>query len=379
MESLGVLAGGVAHDLNNMLGPMVGYPDLMLLKLAEDDPMRRHVKKIAESARQAASVVQDLLSLARRGRHEMEPTDMNDVVKSYSDSRSFLKLKEDHPEVDVKIELQEQLGKINGSASHLQKTVMNLVVNAFDAMPEGGELIVSTSEKFVSELASGYTNIKPGNYVLFQVRDSGMGIEPKDLERIFEPYFSKKTMGTSGTGLGLSVVYGVVKDHGGYYDILSTLGKGTEFILYFPIIYTEDELSSEDEQNYTGTETVLVVDDLEDQRDMTSELLVSLGYKTRMAANGREAVEYLRHNTVDIVVLDMIMEPGFDGLDTYREIIKLHPDMRVMVMSGYSVTNRVEEMKKLGGGQYLRKPFSLQEIGTAVRNELDKVMDARSV
>ncbi len=372
MESLGILAGGVAHDLNNLLGPVVGYSELILAQMSGDDRTGQRVRKIGKSAQDAADVIQDLLTLARRGRYDMVPTKVNDIVKDYVDSPSFEKLSESHPEVDVNVELDESIDMIMGSSAHLAKVVMNLIVNAFDAMPDGGALSVTSSQRWVEKLASGHEGVVPSDYVLLRIRDSGMGIDAKDLARIFEPYYSKKKMGTSGSGLGLSVVYGVVKDHKGYYDILSEPGDGAEFILYFPVTDVEEIAEPVQADDFSGTETVLVVDDVEEQRVMASEILSSLGYQVQVASGGKDAIEYLRHNTVDLALLDMIMEPGFDGLDTYREIVKLHPDQKAVVVSGFSATERVEEMRRLGAGDYVRKPYSIASLGKAVRDELDR-------
>lgn len=372
MESLGILAGGVAHDLNNMLGPLVGYPELILMKLPENSPVRKQVQRIGKAAQEAADVVQDLLTLARRGRYEMVPTNVNEIVQAYVDSPSFVRLTEKHPDVVVKLKLDRSIDKILGSALHLSKVFMNLIVNAFDAMPEGGELTVETSQQYLESLESGYDKVESHDYVRFRVRDTGMGIDPKDLDKIFEPYYSKKKMGTSGSGLGLSVVYGIVKDHKGYYDVFSTVGEGTEFILYFPVTSVEVEHWSDTETGYGGKENVLVVDDVDDQRELASDLLSSLGYQVETASNGREAVEYLRNHSVDIMVLDMIMEKDFDGLDTYREIISLKSGQKAVIVSGFSATDRVQETQRLGAGQYIKKPFTREAIGKAVREELDK-------
>ena len=372
MKSLGILAGGVAHDLNNMLGPLVGYPELMLLKLPEDSPLRKQVLRIGAAAKQAADVVQDLLTLARRGRYEMEPTDLNAVIEGYLDTPGFATLSEKRPDVQVTTVLDRNAGTILGSTPHLSKVVMNLVVNAFDAMPDGGTLTLSTERQYLEKLQGGYDKVLPGNYALMTVRDTGIGIDPKDADKIFEPYYSKKKMGTSGSGLGLSVVYGVVKDHKGYYDVFSEVGKGTTFTLYFPISSVSPELQRQTTLDLKGTETVLVVDDDTSQREMAAELLASYGYRVNTAANGHEALRVLQEKPVDIIVLDMIMEKDFDGLDAYREIVKLRPGQPVIVVSGFSPTERVEEMQKLGAGQYVKKPYTRQSLVTALRAELNR-------
>jgi CheY-like chemotaxis protein len=224
----------------------------------------------------------------------------------------------------------------------------------------------------MERLHSGYEDIVPGMYAILTVQDSGTGIDPADIDKIFEPYYSKKKMGTSGSGLGLSVVYGVVKDHKGYYDVLSELGKGTAFVLYFPVSTVAAEIKQQNLIDLKGTETVLVVDDDPGQCEIASELLSSYGYRVSTAANGHEALDLLTKESIDIVVLDMIMEKGFDGLDTYREIIKARPGQKAIIISGFSPTERVEEMQGLGAGQYVRKPYTRQSLATAIRGELSR-------
>ncbi len=371
MESLGILAGGVAHDLNNMLGPLVGYPELILMKLPEDSPIRKQIQRIGASAKGAAQVVQDLLSLARRGRYEMEPVNINAIVEAYLDSPGFLKLAEERPNIKVQKNLDRNIGNIIGSAPHLSKVIMNLTVNAFDAMPDGGRLEIESSRKYLTSLLSNHDKIEKTDYAILKFRDTGMGIDKKDIERIFEPYYSKKKMGKSGSGLGLSVVYGILGDHKGHYDIISEPGQGTEFILYFPITKEAIE-SAEIHKDIGGSENVLIIDDVEEQREIASDFLTSLGYKVRCCSNGSEAIRDVEKKAPDILVMDMFMEPGFDGLDTFQEIIKKNPRQKAVIVSGFSTTERVEKMQKLGAGSYIRKPFTLEQIGQAVREELNR-------
>ena len=233
MESLGVLAGGVAHDLNNMLGPLVGYAELILLGLADDSPIRRKVEIMKTSAQDAADVIQDLLTLARRGRYELSPTCLNDVVQSYLESPGYGSRAEANPKVEIVTHLEDPLPNILGSAPHLAKVVMNLIVNAFDAIAESGTITVVTETTTRGQLPSGAE--EDTDYVALRVRDTGMGIDAASLGKIFEPYYSKKEMGSSGSGLGLSVVHGIMTDHKGLYDVSSTVGGGTEFALFFPV------------------------------------------------------------------------------------------------------------------------------------------------
>ncbi len=373
IKSLGLLAGGVAHDLNNMLGPLVGYPELILRKLPDDSPFRDQIKKIGSSAKDAASVIQDLLTLARRGRYEMVVTDLNKVITEYLDSPGFEQIKEENPEINYVIDLESEKQLIKGSSPHLAKVVMNLVVNAVDAMSGNGTLTISTRTQDLDKLFSGYSSINACEYVVFKVQDTGNGIESEDIKKIFEPYYSKKTMqGSRGSGLGLSVVYGILQDHGGYYDVFSEVGKGTEFVLYFPVPAESQEFKDISEVLPEGVETILVVDDDDGQRELIQQVLSTFGYDVTTARNGTEAVKLIESKSFDLVVLDMIMEPGFDGLDTYKRIIELSPGQKAIIVSGFSATSRLEEALKLGVGQLVKKPFELKLLATAVRSELDK-------
>jgi two-component system, cell cycle sensor histidine kinase and response regulator CckA len=372
MESLAILAGGVAHDLNNILGPLVAYPELIASKLPPNSPVQKQVDMLGRSAQEAANVIQDLLTMARRGRYDMVPTNLNQVLEDFMNSPAYLRAADLHPGVRIEKRFDLELPLINGSATHLMKVIMNLIINAFDAMPEGGNLVIETAHEYLRKLIGGFDCINSGEYVLLRIKDTGTGINAKDIRKIFEPYFSKKKMGTSGSGLGLAVVYGVVKDHHGYYDVISQVGKGTEFILYFPAAEVPAEDKSVGEKPYSGHETVLVIDDLEEQREVATELLSSLGYTIYTAVNGHEAISLMKQKTFDLVVLDMILETDYDGLDTFRDIINIKPDQRTVIVSGFSSTERVGEMQELGAGKFIRKPYTREAIGRAIREELDK-------
>ena len=372
MEAIGVLAGGVAHDLNNMLGPLVGYPELLLMKMPPDSPFRSQIEKMGRSAQSAADIIQDLLTLARRGRYEMGALTLNDVIEQYLDSTGYTRKCENNPSITVMTRLDRTLPAIFGSAPHLSKVIMNLVVNAIDAMPDGGELIIQTFEFESEEPFGTLSKIDPGQYVVLAVRDTGMGIQAKDIKRIFEPYYSKKKMGSSGSGLGLAVVYGIINDHKGFYDISSEVNKGTEFRIYFPVTQESLQVETSLKTDISGSERILVVDDIDEQRDIATEILLNLGYSVHAVSSGRAAVEYLSHNHADVVVLDMIMENNFDGLDTYREILKFHPTQKALIISGFSVTERVDTLLNIGAGAFIKKPFTVESLGKAVREEIDK-------
>ena len=375
MESLGTLAGGVAHDLNNILSGIVSYPDLLLMQLPEESPLRKPIETIKGTGVKAAAIVQDLLTLARRGVATTEIVNLNMIISEYLSSLEYAKLKSFHPEVQVKTDFDTDLLNIMGSPVHLSKTIMNLVSNAAEAMPSGGKIIISTENRYIDRPVRGYDDVKEGDYVALAVYDTGLGISSEDKERIFEPFYTKKVMGRSGTGLGMAVIWGTVKDHKGYIDIQSKKEKGTTFTLYFPVTREElaenrPELSIED---YMGNgESILVVDDVKEQREIAAMIFSQLGYKVAIVSSGEEAVEYVKSHKTDLVILDMVMDPGIDGLDTYRRIIDLYPGQKAIITSGFSETERVKETQRLGAGQYVKKPYTLGKLAAAVKNSLDK-------
>ena len=374
MESLGLLAGGVAHDLNNVLSGIISYPELLLLDLPKNSKLRKPIETMQESGHRAVAIVQDLLTVARGVAITKESLNLNEIVENYLFSPEFKKLEQFHPTVTVRTNLDTDLLNINGSIVHLRKVVMNLVSNAAEAMEGSGNIIISTMNCYVDRPIRGYDDVNSGEYAVLSISDGGSGISSDDLERIFEPFYTKKVMGRSGTGLGLAVVWNVVQDHKGYIDV-KTNEKGSTFELYFPI--TRVEMSNKDLsipiKDFKGDgETILVVDDVENQREISCKMLDTLGYKTKAVSSGEEAVEYLKEHTVDLILLDMIMDPGINGREAYEQIIKIHPNQKAIIYSGFAETNDVKEAKKLGAGQYVKKPLTLEKIGIAVRDELKK-------
>ncbi len=375
MEALGLLAGGMAHDLNNVMGILVGYSELLLDDIDKSSPLRSHVEYIKQGGERAAAIVQDLLTLARRGVQTREIVNLNILIEDFQHSPEFEKICSYHPRVSVEAVFEPGLLNIKGSPIHLRKTIMNLVSNAAEAMPSGGQLTLRAVNQYMDRPIPGYDQIQEGEYVVLSVSDTGEGISASDMKRIFEPFYTKKVMGRSGTGLGLAVVWGTVKDHNGYVNVQSEEEKGTTFTLYFPV--TREEISREDKavpvSVYLGDgESILVVDDIEGQRDLAAQMLKKLHYKVVSVASGEEAAEYTKQHKVDLLVLDMIMDPGMDGLDTYREILKLHPKQKAIIVSGFSESDRVKQAQVLGAGAYVRKPYVSETLGLAVRKELDR-------
>jgi signal transduction histidine kinase/CheY-like chemotaxis protein len=375
MEAIGTLAGGVAHDLNNILSGLVSYPELLLMEIPDDSPLRQPIMTIKKSGENAANVVNDLLTLARRGVAVTEILNLNNAISEYLNSPEFAKLKLDHSGVQVETHLKEDLLNMAGSPIHLTKTVMNLVSNAVEAMPQGGNIEVKTENRYIDRPIRGYDTIEEGDYVVFSIADSGVGISSEDIDRIFEPFYTKKVMGRSGTGLGMAVVWGTVKDHNGYIDVRSTKNRGTTFTIYFPV--TRQKLPKDTEpfsiEKYKGkAESILVVDDIEEQREIASRMLTRLGYKVAVVPSGEEAIWFLEKNHVDLIVLDMIMDPGMDGLDTYIKAFEINPGQKAIIASGFSETDRVRKAQNLGAGAYVRKPYTIEKLGLAVKEELDK-------
>ena len=372
MESLGLLAGGVAHDLNNVLSGIVSYPELLLLDLPEDSRLRKPIETMEKSGHRAVAIVQDLLTVARGVATMKEPLNLNDIIREYLQSPEFHKDKEHHPEVTIKTNLDNDLLNIAGSLVHIRKVVMNLVSNAAEAIEGSGNVAISTVNRYIDKPLKGYDDVKTGEYAVLAVSDDGSGISSEDLERIFEPFYTKKVMGRSGTGLGLAVVWNVMQDHQGYIDVQST-ENGTTFELYFPITREAitDRESSIPIGDYKGAgETILIVDDVEAQREIACNMLDVLGYKTSAVSSGEEAVKYLQAHTVDLILLDMIMDPGINGRETYERVIKIHPNQKAVIASGFAETDEVREAQRLGAGPFIKKPFTLEKIGSAIKDEL---------
>jgi CheY-like chemotaxis protein len=263
---------------------------------------------------------------------------------------------------------------IRGSAIHLKKTIMNLVSNAAEAQPDGGRIIITTKNIYVDRPISGYDEVNEGDYVMLQVMDFGSGIAPEDLNRIFEPFYTRKKMGRSGTGLGMAVVWGTVQDHNGYINVESLVDKHTTFEIYIPVTreMVEDIADTIPLEHYSGKgEKILVIDDVREQREIASALLTRLQYKVDAVPSGEAALNYLKDQSADLLVLDMIMDPGMDGLDTYIEILKINPKQRAIIASGYAENERVKRAQRMGAGAYIRKPYTIDKIARAVRAELD--------
>ena len=373
MEALGTLAGGVAHDLNNILSGIVSYPELMLRDLPPDSPMYRPIQTIHKSGEKATTIVQDMLTLARRGVVMKAAVNLANVVRDYLESPEHGRLMAYHPQVDIECQVENDLLNVMGSSIHLTKTVMNLVSNAAEAMPEGGTVNIKLENRYVDRPLAGYDTVEEGDYAVLTISDTGVGIPQEDRDRVFEPFFTKKEVGRSGTGLGMAVVWGTVKDHQGYVHVDSMHSRGTSITLYIPATRKKVDPATESESvdGYNGNgETILIVDDVGLQRDIAADMLSSLNYTIHAVPSGEAAVAYLRQQSVDLILLDMIMDPGMGGLRTYQEVLKVHPKQRALLVSGYAKTDDVRKAQQLGAGNYLKKPYKLVDLAKAVMVEL---------
>ncbi len=373
MEALGTLAGGVAHDLNNVLGVLVGYTELMKEYLPEDSILSEYAENILQSGLRATAVIQDLLTMARRGVAISNVVNLNNLIVDYLKTPEFENLETNHPNVQLSTELNSNLFNIKGSPIHLTKTIMNLVSNAAESISVKGKIFIKTENRYLDQPVHGYYEMQEGDYAVLTVSDTGSGISAKDIDKIFEPFYTKKVMGRSGTGLGLAVVWGTVKDHNGYIDVQSREGKGTTFSLYFPI--TREEPAKVEKTApylaYMGKgESILVVDDVKEQRELAMIMLEKLGYRVNSVSGGEDAIEHLKNEKADLIVLDMIMSPGIDGFETYQRILDINPGQKAIIVSGFSETDRVRKLQEIGAGEFIRKPYTIGKIGLAIKNEL---------
>ncbi len=371
LESAGSIAGQVAHDFNNLLGPLMAYPELIREELPEDHKVLTFLSSIETAAEQMADINQDLLTMGRRGHYNLKPMNMNEAVRQAVKELKIL------PEtLACETNLAEDLMNILGGPSQIYRAVANILHNARDAMQDIGTITIKTENYYADDVTVAYNRVPRGEYVKLTISDTGSGIPDDIVEKIFDPFFtSKATDKKRGSGLGMSVVDAVIKDHKGYIDLSTKVGEGTSFYLYFPVTRETIE-AQESDQIAGGTETVLVIDDDDVQRDIARSLLEKLGYKVSVAESGEKAIEILRNNPQDLLILDMVMPSGTNGADTYSKVVEIYPEQKAIMVSGYSETERVQRAQSLGAGAFIKKPVTLQKIAGAVRKELDREVEA---
>jgi len=368
LEAIGTLAGGMAHDFNNLLMGVQGNVSLMLMDIDSTHPYYERLKKIEKQVQSGARLTTHLLGYARKGRYEVKSVDLNQLVEEICETFGRTR-----KEITIRRELAEDLFPIEADPGQTEQVLLNLYVNAADAMPDGGNLILKTMNTTHDHMKGKLYDPKPGKYVLLTVTDTGVGMDKETMERVFDPFFTTKEMGR-GTGLGLASAYGIIKSHGGYIDVDSKKGQGTAFSVYLPV--SEKKLGKAveaTEQFIKGTGTVLLVDDEEVILEVGQELLEALGYRVLTAKDGKETIEVYRKNQhdIDFVLLDMIM-PDIGGGETYDKMKEINPDVKALLSSGYSIDGQATEILERGCDGFIQKPFTMEELSQSIKEVLGK-------
>jgi two-component system cell cycle sensor histidine kinase/response regulator CckA len=366
MEAVGTLAGGIAHDFNNLLMGIQGNVSLMLMDVDKTHEHYERLRNIEKHVQSGARLTTHLLGYARKGKYEVAPVDLNQLVEETS--HTFGRTKK---EITIHRDFAKGLFAIDADSGQIEQVLLNLYVNAADAMPSGGTLILKTSNVTHEDMQGRLYEPKPGKYVLLTVTDTGTGMYKKTIERIFDPFFTTKEMGR-GTGLGLASAYGIIKGHGGYIDVDSQRGQGTTFSIYLPASSEKAQKTVRAAGRFIpGTGTVLLVDDEEAIIQVGKELLEAMGYRVLLSRNGREAIKVYRKNQddIDIVILDMVM-PGMGGGEAYDRIKKMNPEVRVLLSSGFSIDGEASHILDRGCNGFIQKPFAMQELSGAIREIL---------
>jgi signal transduction histidine kinase/CheY-like chemotaxis protein len=371
MAAIGSLACGIAHDFNNLLQAVIGCTDLLLMKKAPGDPDYGKLEMIQEAAREGADLVSGILTFGRKTESKIQPTHLNDGIRKVE---RFLR-RTLNAMIQIDLVLAEDLKIIDGDPAQIQRVLLNLAVNAQRAMPDGGHLLVETSNASLSdEYLQTHLGAKLGEYVLLTVSDTGVGMEPEVLGRIFEPFFTTKTNG-EGTGLGLTMVYSIVRRHGGYIRCYSEAGIGTTFEIYFPVSQSQfiGDLALTREMPAFGTETILRVDDNDSIRETARQMIQMGGYKVLTACSGEEALEvYGSHREeISLVILDFIM-PRMGGRRCLQCLLAFNPDVRVLLTSGYSENSVAIGENVTGARGFVMKPYDTKGILGAIRRVLEK-------
>ena len=370
MEAIGTLAGGIAHDFNNILMGIQGNASLLDLRLDPDHPGHEKIQNIEKYVESGTELSRQLLGFARRGKYNVKASDINDIIEK--SASMFARTKK---EIQVHNQLAPEVWAVEVDRGQIEQVLLNLCINAWQAMPDGGDLNLMTENLFLDENYVRPYKVKPGCYVKVTVADSGVGIDKADMARIFEPFFTTKEMGR-GTGLGLASVYGIIKGHGGHINVYSEKGQGTTFTIYLPAS-AQREVESEVRHALAtvqkGQETVLLIDDEEMIIDVARGLLGELGYTVMAARSGPEALEVYRQNSgrIDMVIMDMIM-PGLGGGETFDRLKRINPNVKVLLCSGYSVNGQASKIMDRGCDGFIQKPFTLKQLSAKIREVLDK-------
>jgi PAS domain S-box-containing protein len=367
MEAIGTLAGGIAHDFNNILMGIKGYSSLLLTEIDANSPYYSKLKIIERHVQSGANLTKQLLGFARGGKYDLKAANINEII--YTTSCMFGRTKK---EIAINYKFEKDIWAVEVDQGQIEQVLLNLYVNASQAMKEGGSVYIETENIKIKARHSEQLNLKPGNYIKITVRDTGAGMDEEVRERVFEPFFTTKDRGR-GTGLGLASAYGIIKNHGGNITVHSKKGAGSTFTIYLPVTnkpVLKDEKPSE--EILTGSETVLLVDDEETMIDVGTEILETLGYKTLTAKSGREAlIKYSQNkDKIDIVIIDLIM-PEIGGGELYDKIKNINPGVKALLASGYSVDGDASKILQRGCNGFIQKPFGIKEISHKIREILD--------
>ncbi|HMK48928.1 MAG TPA: response regulator, partial [Thermodesulfovibrionales bacterium] len=368
MEAIGTLAGGIAHDFNNLLMGILGYTSIMLLKTESTHPFYEKLKIIEQQVESGSELTRQLLGFARGGKYEVKSVDINSLVTKSSDI--FGRTKKD---ITIHRKLQEDLYPVEADRGQIEQVLMNLYVNAWQAMPSGGSFYIETQNTFLDKQRCLASNAAPGAFVKISLTDSGVGMDIETQKRIFEPFFTTKLIG-KGTGLGLASAYGIIKNHGGIINVYSEKGHGTTFNVYLPASTAAAvEMRPPEETLLRGDETILVVDDEPINIEALEELLEELGYKALTARSGAEAIEvYKQHPAgIDLVILDMIM-PEINGKETLIKLMEIDKDVTVLLSSGFSINGEAKAILNLGCRGFIQKPFKPEELTRKIRDALER-------
>ena len=368
MEAIGTLAGGIAHDFNNLMMGMLGNISLTLYDIGPDDPNYKRLKTVERLIQSGSELTSKLLGYARKGKYELRLINLNKIIKE--SSATFGRARK---EIVILTDLAENLLSVKADGSQIEQVLINLFINAADAMPGGGDLVLQTANVTHKEMKDKPYTPKPGKYVMIKVKDNGTGMDQDTIARIFQPFFTTKEMGL-GSGLGLASAYGIVKGHGGYVDVESEKGHGTVFSIYIPA--SEESIQKDpivSEPIEEGDETILLVDDEEMIIDVGCQLLEKLGYTVLEARGGKEAIQIYQENrdNIDMIILDMIM-PDLGGSEVYDKIKTIDPGVKVLLSSGYSVDGQATEILKRGCNGFIQKPFNLKKLSKKIREVLNK-------
>ena len=375
MESIGTLAGGVAHDFNNLLTVIIGNTQFIQAGLGSDDPAQPKLAHIAAAAERAAALTQQLLAFGRRQRLERRAIDLNQTLDH------FVKMLDRIIGADIEVNFRPaaSLPAVLADLTQIEQIILNLAVNARDAMPNGGRLLIETQAVELDEFYQGrHAWAKPGHYIQLTISDTGCGMDAETQQRVFEPFFTTKEVG-KGTGLGLAVVYGIVKQHDGLIDFYSEVGQGTTFKIYLPVSEQPAQITVKpvEPQARSGTETILLAEDEDILREFAETILSRLGYTVLPARDGQEALDLFtaQSDQIDLVILDVVM-PRLGGLEAYERIRELNSAIPVILMTGYSAEMAQDKLKNKIALQVIQKPYRLNVLESKVREALDRVKQA---